>query len=184
MSQQDGLDTDKLSAVHTESSLLSFIISIKILCTDKTKYMNLHELLYFFNIHLNLFNKTLRRWQRTKQMHVTSPFLFFFTLQVTVRDSNKRLGHTKQRLIIYRVSKGMCGRQLRDLQCLAQVSGNVFRLSRPAGESGGHCQVPASTPLHLLVLPGGREPPWRCHLHTWKIHAKCFHHTSVLILFF
>lgn len=168
MSQQDGLDTDKFSAVHTESSLLSFTILIKIACIDKTKYMHLHELLYFFNIHLNLSNKTLKRWQRTKQMCVTSPFLFFFPLQLTVREFNKRLGHPKKRLIIYRVSKGMCRRQLRDLQCLAQVSGNVLRLRRPAGESGGHCQVPASHPLLLLMLPAWKEPTWRYHLHIGK----------------
>lgn len=184
MSQQDGLDTEKLSAVHTESSLLSFTILIKIPCIDQTKYMHLHELLYFFNIHLNLSNKTLRRWQRTKQMCVTCPFLGIFPLQVTVREFNKTLCHPKKRLIIYRVSKGMCRRQLRDLQCLAQVSGNVLRLRRPAGESGGYCQVPASHPLLLLMLPGWREPTWRYHLHIWEIHAKCFHDTSVLILFF
>lgn len=123
MSQQDGLDTDKLSAVHTESSLLSFIILTKIPCINKMKYMHLHELLYFFNIHLNLSNKALRRGQRRKQMHVTYPFLVFFTLQIT--DSNKRLGHPKKRLIIYRVSKGMCRRQLETAQGFAMFSTSV-----------------------------------------------------------
>lgn len=155
MSQQGGLNTDKLSAVHTESSLLSFIILIKIPCIDKTKYMHLHELLYFFNFHLNLSNKTLRRYQRTKQTCVNlHSCFFFFTLQVTVKDSNNRLGHPKKRLIIYRVSKGMCRRQLRDLECLAQASGNVWRLRRAAGESGGYCQVPAS---HHPMPP---DAPW------------------------
>lgn len=101
-------------------------------------------------------------------MCVTSPFLVFFPLQLTVREFNKRLGHPKKRLIIYRVSKGMCRRQLRDLQCLAQVSGNVLRLRRPAGESGGYCQVPASHPLLLLILPAWKEPTWRYHLHIGK----------------
>lgn len=166
MSQTDALDTDKLSAVHTESSLLSFTILIKIPFINKTEYMHLHELLHFFNIHLELSNKAFRRGQRTKQMCVTSPFLFFFTLQLTVRDCNKRLGHPG--LIIYRVSKEMCRRQLRDLQCLEQVPGNVFRLRRTAGESGGTARFLHPTTLRLLMLSGWREPTWRYHLHIWK----------------
>lgn len=133
--------------------------------------MHLHELLYFFNFHLNLSNKTLRRYQRTKQRCVTSPFLFFFffsTLQITGRDSNKTLGHPKKRLIIYRVSKGMCGRQLRDLERLAQASGNVLRLRRAAGESGGYCQVPASH------HPTGPDAPWMegTHLEIAPSHLE------------
>lgn len=125
--------------------------------------MHLHELLYFFNFHLNLSNKTLRRYQRTKQRCVTSPFLFFFfsTLQITGRDSNKTLGHPKKRLIIYRVSKGMCGRQLRDLERLAQVSGNVLRLRRAAGSQVGIARFLHPTTLQVLMLPGWREPTWR-----------------------
>lgn len=192
MSQQDGLDTDKLSAVHTESSLLSFIILLKTPCTDKTKYMHLHELLYFFNFYLNLSNKTLRRYQRTKQMCVTSPFsilgffFFFFTLQISVRDSNKTLGHPKNRLIIYRVSKGMCRRQLRDLECLAQASGNVLRLRRAAGQSGGYCQVPAShhpTPpdapwmggTHLEISPSHLENTWQ--MFPWHLSSDSLFQT-------
>lgn len=148
--------------------------------------MHLHELLYFFNIHLNLSNKALRRGQRRKQMHVSSPFLVFFTLQIT--DSSKRLGHPKKRLIIYRVSKGMCRRQLETAQGFAMFSTSVRKrveVKKTSRRVGGYCQVPAgSTTLHLLMLPGWRELIWKNHLHIWKIHAKCFHDTSVLILFF
>lgn len=111
------------------------------------KYMHLHELLYFFNIHLNLSNKALRRGHRTKQMHVTFPFLFFFTLHVT--DSSKRLGHPKKRLIIYRVSKGMCRRQLETAQGFAMFSTSVRKRAK----------VKKTSRRVRGVLPGSGIPP-------------------------
>jgi len=119
--------------------------------------MHLHELLYFLNIHLKLYNKAFRARQRTTN-GCMRPFCFFFALWVTVRDPNGRLDHHKKRLIIYRVSKAVCRRQLETAQgfaVLEQVSGNVSGLRSPARKSWGHGQVPAS---HHPTAPDAA--PW------------------------